>query len=145
MPATSEAILSQLNTPARCVPDVFSNDILAGHAIGKPEHLFKKIEENMAETWRAKFGGNDAPAPEPGADPLNTAPGSKKKAGKKVGGGPKSSEAKAIEAKVAEQGQIVRELKAKTPKTPELEGQIKAAVDILKALKADLEKALSQQ
>jgi len=148
MPATSEAILSQLNAPARSVPDVISNDVLAGHTIKTPEHLFKKIEEKMAETWRAKFGGHDTPAPEPDIDPLKAAPGSKKKAGKKVApvaDGPKSLEVEALEAKVAEQGQIVRELKAKTPKTPGLEGQIKAAVDVLKAFKADLEKALSQQ
>jgi methionyl-tRNA synthetase len=145
MPATSESILSQLNAPARIVPGVLSNDILAGHTIGTPEHLFKKIEEKMAETWRAKFGGNDVPAPEPGAVPST---GSKKKGGKKVApvaDGPKSPEAEAIVAKVAEQGQIVRELKAKTPKTPELEEQIKAAVTLLKSLKAELEKVLSQQ
>ena len=147
MPATSESILSQLNAPDRTVPHVLSNDILAGHTIGTPEHLFKKIEEKMAEIWRAKFGGNEAPASEPGADPLKAAPGSKKKGEKAVpiGDDPKSSEAKAIEAKVAEQGQIVRELKAKTPKTPELEEQIKVAVEALKALKGDLQKALSQQ
>ena len=140
MPATSEAILSQINAPARVVCDVLSNDILAGHTIGTPEHLFKKIEEKMADAWRAKFGGNDVPTPE-------LAPGPKKKGGKKVtavADGPKSPEAKAIEAKVAEQGQVVRRLKGKTPKTPELEEQIKAAVDVLKTLKADLEKVLSQ-
>ena len=47
-----------------------------------------------------------------------------------------------MEAKVAEQGQVVRELKAKIPKTAELDTQIKTAVDVLKALKVDLEKAL---
>ena len=140
MPATSEAILSQLNAPARIVPDALSNDILAGHTIGTPEHLFKKIEEKMADTWRTKFGGNDVPAPEP-------APGSKRKGGKKVApvaSGPKSPEASAIEAKVTEQGRIVRELKGRAPKTPELEEQIKAAVDVLKSLKVELEKALSR-
>ncbi|KAJ7928977.1 tRNA synthetases class I (M)-domain-containing protein [Mycena leptocephala] len=52
MPATSDAILAQLNAPARAVPDVLAIDILAGHTIGTPAHLFKKIEENMAETFR---------------------------------------------------------------------------------------------
>jgi methionyl-tRNA synthetase len=102
----------------------------------------------MAETWRVKFGGNDAAAPETSADPMKAAPGSKKNKGKKavpVADGPKSQEVEALEAKIAEQGQIVRELKGKTPKTPELEEQIKAAVDVLKALKADLEKASSKQ
>ena len=155
MPATSSAILTQLNAPDRAVPEVFSNDILAGHTIGIPEHLFKKIEEKMEEVWRLKFKGNDeklsgsaAATPDP---PIKTAPGqSKRKAVKKVAAaatttsiavsnGPKSAEALALETKIAEQGQAIRELKAQTPKTPELDAQIKAAVDILKALKTDLE------
>jgi len=154
MPATSDSILAQLNAPARIVPEVLSNDILAGHTIGTPEHLFKKIEDNMADVWRVKFGGNDA-APDAAAgttDPLKAAPGqAKKKIGKKVAAtpapahdGPKSPEALGLEAKVAEQGGLVRELKGKTPKTPELDAQIKDAVEVLKTLKADLEKALAQ-
>ena len=155
MPATSSAILAQLNAPDRAVSEIFSNDILAGHTIGTPEHLFKKIEENMEEVWRLKFRGIDeklsGSAAAATSDPLvKTAPGqSKRKAAKVaaaastsiVSDGPKSAEAIALEAKIAEQGQVVRGLKAQTPKTPELDAQIKAAVDILKALKTDLEKA----
>lgn len=143
MPATSDSILTQLNAPPRTIPDVLSNDILSGHTIGTPEHLFKKIEEKMADIWRAKFGGSDVPAPERSKEPLK---GLNKKGAKKapVVDGHKSPEVEALEAKVAEQGQIVRELKAKTPKTPELEGQVKVAVDVLKALKVDLARASSQ-
>ena len=151
MPATSNAILAQLNAPARAVPELFSNDLLAGHTIGTPEHLFKKIEENMEEVWRLKFKGNDEGLSESAigtSDSLKTAPGqSKRKAAKKaaasstVSDGPKSAEALALEVKVAEQGQAIRELKAQTPKTPELDAQIKAAVDVLKALKTELENA----
>ncbi|KAF4613706.1 hypothetical protein D9613_007787 [Agrocybe pediades] len=150
MPATSESILAQLNAPARAVPEVLSNDILAGHSIGTPEHLFKKIEESMAEVWRIKFGGNDAAEASAAAtpDPLKAAPGKGKKKGGKATeepadpDKPKSPEALALEAKVAEQGQAIREMKAKTPKTPELEAEIKAAVDVLKDLKAQLLAAL---
>ena len=60
MPATSEAILKQLNAPARTVPQVLSIDILGGHILGTPEHLFKKIDEGMAEIWRQKFGKSEA-------------------------------------------------------------------------------------
>ena len=154
MPATSSAILIQLNAPDRAVPQHFSNDILAGHTIGTPEHLFKKIEEKMEEVWRLKFKGNDEKLSGSAVatpDPLaKTAPGqSKRKAAKKgaaastsiVSDGPKSAEVLALETKIAEQGQAVRELKAQTPKTPELDAQIKAAVDVLKALKTDLENA----
>ena len=150
MPATSSAILTQLNAPDRAVPEAFSNDILAGHTIGVPEHLFKKIEEKMEEVWRLKFKGNDEKLSGSAVatpDPLvKTAPSqSKRKAAKKaatstvVSDGPKSAEALALETKIAEQGQAIRGLKAQIPKTAELDAQIKAAVDILKALKTDLE------
>ncbi|KAF5359503.1 hypothetical protein D9756_003455 [Leucocoprinus leucothites] len=147
MPATSESILNQLNAPARAVPLSLSNDILAGHHIGTPEHLFKKIEEKMIDVWRTKFGGNEAQRELANTDPLKAAPGAKKgKKGAKdvtqIPSGPKSEEALALEAKVTEQGNVVRELKAQTPKTSELEEQIKAAVDTLKKLKADLETEL---
>ncbi len=152
MPATSESILAQLNAPPRTVPEVLSNDILGGHTIGTPEHLFKKIEGSAADLWRAKFGGNDS-APETSVgnpDPLKAAPGSKKKDKKEShssapdNGGPKSPEVLALEVKIAEQGHIVRELKAKSPKTPELESQIQSAVGVLKGLKAGLESAVAQ-
>lgn len=149
MPATSESILTQLNAPARAVPEVLSNDILAGHQIGTPEHLFKKIEEKMIDVWRARFGGSEAQQEAP-TDPLKAAPGSKKakkgatKVAAPVLNGPKSPEALALEAKITEQGNLVRGLKAQTPKTPELEGQIKSAVDVLKKLKADLEAELQK-
>lgn len=156
MPATSDAILEQINAPPRVVTELLSNDLLPGHKIGKPEHLFKKIDENMAEVWRVKFGGNEAAvagAKEASAtpDPLKEAPGSKRKAAKKATGtsgavydGPKSPEALALEAKVAEQGHAIRTLKAQTPKTPELDAEIKAAVEVLKSLKTELETALKQ-
>ncbi|PPR00891.1 hypothetical protein CVT24_000376 [Panaeolus cyanescens] len=151
MPATSDAIIAQLNAPARAVPEVLCNDILSGHTIGTPEHLFKKIEESMIDVWRTKFGGNEAAADSTSAtpDPLKAAPGQKKKGAKKgaqaatpIHDGPKSPEALALEAKISEQGQVVRELKGKTPKTPELDAQIKSEVEVLKSLKAELDKAL---
>lgn len=153
MPATSDSIIAQLNVPARVVPEVLSTDILAGHTIGKPEHLFKKIEESMAEVWRIKFGGNEVAAgPEVATpDPLKADPGKSKRkvaaASKKanpVADGPRTPEALALEAKIAEQGLVVRGLKGQTPKTPELEEQVKAAVDVLKALKVELETELQK-
>ncbi|KIL67647.1 hypothetical protein M378DRAFT_102224 [Amanita muscaria Koide BX008] len=141
MPATSESILKQLNAPARVVPEVLSTDILAGHTIGTPEHLFKKIEESMAEVWKQKFGGNEA-----GAKDTADATGAKKKkkgeakpSAPPVYDGPKSAELLALEAKIADQGQVVRSLKVQNPKTPELEAQISVAVDVLKQLKGELE------
>ncbi|KAF9449518.1 methionyl tRNA synthetase [Macrolepiota fuliginosa MF-IS2] len=145
MPATSESILTQLNAPARAVPEVLSNDILAGHQIGAPEHLFKKIEEKMIDMWRAKFGGVEVQQEAPADAQAKGGPGSKKikkgaaKNAVVAHDGPKSPEAVELEAKITEQGNLVRTLKAQTPKTPELEGKIKVAVDVLKKLKTELE------
>ncbi|OSX59014.1 hypothetical protein POSPLADRAFT_1067405 [Postia placenta MAD-698-R-SB12] len=151
MPSTSEAILLQLNAPARAVPEVFAHDILPGHRIGTPDHLFKRINEKMVEVWKARFGGKASEAtPEPSADATHVALGmskrkaaAAKKAAEKAAtvadeSNPKSAEVLAWEQKVAEQGQKVRALKGQTPKTPELEQETTAAVDELKKLKEEL-------
>lgn len=135
MPATSDALLSQLNAPARAVPEVLSTDILAGHQIRQPEHLFKNIDEQMEQVWKTRFGGDESTKKE------EEAPTSKRKAKKAAGtnavamdSGPKSPEAIALEAKILEQGQVVRGLKeSKEPKDV-----IDVAVTELKRLKAEL-------
>ena len=61
MPTTSAGILRQLNAPARSLPEAFSIDILPGHALGKAEHLFKKIDNVNGEqerAWQKRFGGD---------------------------------------------------------------------------------------
>jgi methionyl-tRNA synthetase len=150
MPATSASILSQLNAPARAVPDIFSIDILPGHHIGTPEHLFKKIEEKMADVWRAQFAGNDpaaAAVPIKDETPAASATSKRKAAATKKGtqavaeagelDGPKSTEALALDAKIAGKGNIVRELKARAPRTKELDEETAIAIAELKKLKAD--------
>ncbi|EPQ54154.1 methionyl-tRNA synthetase [Gloeophyllum trabeum ATCC 11539] len=153
MPATGDAILAQLNAPARSVPDVLGVDLLPGHVIGTPAHLFTRIDEKMADVFRAKFGGLPGGSPaaaaaEVKADATHVAPGmSKRKAAAaakkaKADGakaeGPKSPEVLAWEQKVAEQGNVVRELKARAPKTKEVEEEIAKSVEALKKLKAEL-------
>jgi methionyl-tRNA synthetase len=150
MPDTADAILVQLNAPARSVPTALALDLLPGHVVGEPEHLFKRIEEKMADIWRDKFAGAK-PAPGPDADATHVVPGMSKRkaaAAKKAATkatatpgadeGPKSAEVLSWEQRVAEQGQTVRDLKAKTPKTPELDAEIATAVDELKKLKLEL-------
>lgn len=146
MPATSDSILSQLNAPPRVVPDVLSTDILAGHHIGKPEHLFKRIDEKMADLWREKFGGVESNADGAAADVSKAATSKRKAAAAKKAAakgeiaadtGPKSPEVLTLEAKVAEQGSLVRSLKA-LPKTQAVEDQIAGAVEELKKLKDEL-------
>ncbi len=155
MPSTEAAILAQLNAPARAVSPILAQDLLAGHVIGTPEHLFKRIDEKMADVWRDKFGGNkpkDATPLSEAADANHVAPGMSKRkaaAAKKAAdkaaasaavnanAGPKSAEVLTWEQKVAEQGVVVRELKAK-PKPEEGDKEIANAVEELKRLKAEL-------
>lgn len=150
MPSTSASILSQLNAPSRAVPDALSIDLLPGHHVGRPEHLFKKIEEKMADVWRAKFAGNDPAPPVPAADETHAPSGTSKRkaaAAKKLvqavvqevgkADGPKAAEAVALDANVTEQGNRVRELKARTPRTKELDEETAVAIAELKKLKAE--------
>ncbi|KIJ66874.1 hypothetical protein HYDPIDRAFT_108820 [Hydnomerulius pinastri MD-312] len=138
MPATSDALLQQLNAPARTVPEVLSTDILAGHQIGKPDHLFKNIDEKMEDVWKAQFSGSDGTKKEEVVAPV-----SKRKAKKAATAsakaeiaeiGPKSPEIVALEARVLGRGNRVRSLKEKN----EEKGVIDAAVAELKQLKAEL-------
>ncbi|KAI0749387.1 methionyl-tRNA synthetase [Daedaleopsis nitida] len=153
MPSTESAILAQLNAPPRAVPEVFANDLLVGHAIGTPEHLFKRIDDKMADVWRDKFAGakKAESALVEAADATHVAPGmSKRKAAAEkkkkdkeaaaaaaAAGAPKSAEVLAWEQKVADQAQVVRELKAQ-PKSEDGDKEIAAAVETLKQLKAEL-------
>jgi methionyl-tRNA synthetase len=142
MPATSESILVQLNAPARAVPEMLAADILPGHQIGQPEHLFKKIEEKMAEKWRAQYGGPESVAPN-SSEPVPTKHGaSKRKAAVKPDPvprtGSKSIDVLALEQKVAEVGGEIRALKGRTPKTKELDVEIATLVTGLKRLKSEL-------
>lgn len=135
MPTTSEAILQQLNAPARTVPEVLSTDILGGHRIGKPDHLFKNIDEKMDDVWKAQFRGNEGQK--------EAGPTSKRKAKKgpitngkadATVDGPKSPEAIALEAKILEQGNHVRALKESKAELDVID----VAVTELKRLKAEL-------
>jgi len=134
---------------------VLSVDILPGHTLGKPAHLFKRIDEKMAEVWRAKFAGKkeevanigsvDADKTHVVAPQLSkkkaaaAAKEAKKNAAAAVAAeaGPKSPEVVELEDKIAKQGEVVRALKAK-PKTKEVDEQIAAGVAELKRLKAEL-------
>ena len=57
IPETSEAMVKQLNAPARLIPATFGLDLLAGHVIGVPFLLFHKLEEEQINQLRAQFSG----------------------------------------------------------------------------------------
>nr|CEG04909.1 unnamed protein product [Fusarium clavum] len=60
MPAISADIASRLNAPLRTIPGKWTGeDLLPGHVIGEPKHLFRKIDEKKIEEWRKRFGAVD--------------------------------------------------------------------------------------
>ncbi|KAI6024968.1 hypothetical protein PISMIDRAFT_673270 [Pisolithus microcarpus 441] len=136
MPSTSEAILEQLNAPARVIPEVLSTDILSGHRIGRPDHLFKPIDEKMEAVWKAKFegvGGVSQEVAVPKRKAKKTTADNAKTNDVKENG-TKSEDALALEARILEHGQYVRSLKEKK----EAKEVIDAAVVELKKLKTEL-------
>ena len=145
MPSISESILSQLNAPARAVPEFLSVDILPGHRIGSPQHLFKKIDEKKVEEYREKFAGNKPipNGPDPNSKHVEPAASKKKAKGPIEVTGPKTAEVLEWEEKVKTQGDVVRELKAKSTNSAEDQATVTNAVDELKRLKVEL--ALHQQ
>lgn len=60
MPATTRAILSQLNADLLIIPDEWkARSIPAGHKIGQAQHLFKVIKPEKEQEWRELFGGQE--------------------------------------------------------------------------------------
>lgn len=74
MPSTDDDILRILDAPPRALPERpqdgggygqhpgkgLTIDLLPGHKIGKPFHLFSKIDAEKEEVWRKQFGGKQA-------------------------------------------------------------------------------------
>jgi methionyl-tRNA synthetase len=140
MPSTTDGILQQLNAPARSLPDVFSIDILPGHKIGKPDHLFKRIDPAMEVEWRNRFGGESTKNPGPagvegGVTGAGTAVGADVKATQ--GGLSKSALAKQKKAEQKAQSAALAALKEanKTPEVKALEEKMDKQKEVVKDLK----------
>ena len=149
MPSTAASILEQLNAPQRTVPEVFSIDILPGHTLGKPAHLFKPIKEETAEALRAKFAGTKKDVVPADASVDHPTPALSKRKGAAAAkapketmySGPKAPEIEALEEKIAKRGDEVRGLKAQAK---ELEKTTASAVEELLKLKAELAEAIKK-
>ncbi|KAG9051061.1 hypothetical protein FS837_012568 [Tulasnella sp. UAMH 9824] len=119
MPATSREILEQINAPPRTVPLVLSNDILAGHTLGRPGYLFTKIDDAKADEWRIRFGGNQAAAAASAAKETGKKKGGKKEKSAAAPSAPKfpdelkTDEIRDVETQIKTQGDAVRQLKEK--------------------------------
>nr|XP_003702412.1 PREDICTED: methionine--tRNA ligase, cytoplasmic [Megachile rotundata]XP_012138592.1 PREDICTED: methionine--tRNA ligase, cytoplasmic [Megachile rotundata] len=100
MPNAARELRTQLGLDASnygYIPDIITNILPAGHKIGKPSPLFKKIEDKDVEALRQKYAGKQE-------SQNNTQKNN-------------NNDVKSLEAAIAEQGNKVRELKAKHDKT----------------------------
>jgi methionyl-tRNA synthetase len=59
LPKTAESIFRQLNIKELTWKNLGKEDIKAGHAIGKQELLFKKLEDKEIQEFKKKFNGRD--------------------------------------------------------------------------------------
>ncbi|KAK3365674.1 methionyl-tRNA synthetase [Lasiosphaeria ovina] len=61
MPGTGEAIVRQLNTDLKFIPDTWEPEALKpGHKLGKAEYLFQRIDDKKIAEWKEKYGGTQA-------------------------------------------------------------------------------------
>ena len=144
MPQTADEMLAQLNAPPRAVPDAFALDLLPGHHIGRPAHLFKPIDEKLAAKWREMFGGDSSAEQQ--------APQMSKKAAAKARKQaeaaakermPRTPEVLALEAQAAEQGAVVREAKARGASAEEVEREVTRLLQVKDELQRAVDSALA--
>ncbi|OXB53369.1 hypothetical protein ASZ78_007560, partial [Callipepla squamata] len=131
MPTVSAAIQAQLCLPPECsvLGHVFTCTLLPGHRVGTVSPLFQKLESERIDALRKRFGGGQTkpPAPPPPADPSSepcTAPAD-------------PSRIQELTARVAEQGDCVRRLKASGAERARIDSE----VGKLLALKRELGQA----
>ncbi len=78
IPHTSDAIFKQLGIAPRKWDDLGKLSIVAGHQLGKPEILFRKIDEKQLAEFSAKYGGTQEERDEKAQQSAKAAPLPKK-------------------------------------------------------------------
>lgn len=145
MPSTSDAILAQLDATPRSIPDAFEIDLLPGHTIGTASHLFTRIDPKNVPVWRAQYGGDSVVNFAQSAVAAGQESKAAQKAAKKAkmaadkAGVPvvaRTEEQVALDARIKEQGDVVRRIKLREAKEGE---DVAVELEKLKALKGELD------
>ena len=108
MPGTTADLLKQLHAPVRLIPERFTLDLLPGHAIGTPAHLFSRIEDKDIQTYRTKFGGQKDAKALSATEAASGSAGKKKQVKKKSEPAKKEQTAEAAAVKEAEPASAVK-------------------------------------
>ncbi|XP_069119784.1 methionine--tRNA ligase, cytoplasmic-like [Argopecten irradians] len=130
MPATSDTIQQQLNSPkeANVVHTEFLCHLSPGHKIGQPSPLFEKIATAKVDEWKKLYAGQPAPVKK------ETKP-SKPTGGAAGASGPSDpAEVARLTDEVAKQGSVVRDLKTKKADKSEIDAQVAKLLDLKKQL-----------
>ncbi|GAA5936329.1 hypothetical protein JCM3775_006466 [Rhodotorula graminis] len=151
MPSTSDSILAQLDAVPRSIPDELAIDLLPGHRLGEPKHLFARIDPKNVAVWRAKYGGDAAKKAVGAGDAAATAnkplsrkqqdklkKEAKKAADAAAAARPRSDEELALEALIKSQGDKIRRIK-QGGEAHEGDRAVEDEVASLKALKEELD------
>lgn len=141
MPTTSDAILEQMQLPMRRITDLWTGrDLAPNHQLGKPAHLFKRLDADLEAKLRSKYSGGSGSAKEMTAS--EAASGS---AGKKKPSGGKSKpqlyneiphgvestpELRELEEQVKAKGARVRDLKSEKAEQAKVQAAVEELLDV---------------
>lgn len=144
MPQTSDEMLAQLNAPPRAVPEQFALDLLPGHHVGRAAHLFKPIDEKLADKWRAQFGGDSSEEPEKPQMSKKAAAKARKQAEAEAKARmPRTPEVLKLEEETAAQGAVVRDAKARNAPAEEIEREVARLLELKGSLQRAVDAALA--
>ncbi|XP_036427075.1 methionine--tRNA ligase, cytoplasmic isoform X2 [Colossoma macropomum] len=139
MPTVSQTIRDQLQAPAHCASAMLCADggffcsLSAGHRIGTVSPLFQKLESELIEALRKRFGGQQVPS-----STVNSAqPKPPAAAAPAVNASVSAADperAKQLAAAVAEQGDKVRALKAQKAEKSVITAEVTKLLELKKEL-----------
>ncbi|XP_072021242.1 methionine--tRNA ligase, cytoplasmic-like isoform X2 [Amphiura filiformis] len=127
MPQTSKIIQQQLNADEDCnvlTEGSFVCYLKTGHKIGKPSPLFNKIEQDLVDSLKKRFSGQQSKA-----EKENTAP-----AAATTGGAANPADAERLEKEVTQQGEVVRKLKTEKADKEKIDVEVQKLLALKRAL-----------
>jgi methionyl-tRNA synthetase len=135
MPNLSLELQTQLGVEAGSmdfIPENFSILLPPGHRIGEPSPLVAEIKQTLISDLKVRYAGKQNTRVAPDTKPGETKPAPEAK----PAGGVDPVAAAALEVQVAEQGEKVRELKARKAEKDEITGAVAQLLDLKKRLAA---------
>jgi len=134
MPDTSVEIQKQLALPSDClvIPEYFRPLLPTGHVIGVPSPLFKKIDDELAETLRKRFEGTRTDAKP--AKGKNDSKSVVESVADQTSNACDPAKIAELEGLVAAQGDVVRKAKSEKLSKEVIDAEVKKLLDLKNSL-----------